>query len=152
MRTLLLAAVLALVPLAASAQEPERKVPADSARISVQGCAKGRSFVTTEPIEHEPTRSMLPAGRRFRLNASKAVLKDIKKQEGMMIEVTGLVRKTDLREPGIPVAGGRVRVGGGAPQAPLGGGGVTSAPMFSQAVLDLEAWRPLGESCPKRDR
>ena len=150
MKTALLVLILAAVPVAAFAQE-EKQPPADSSRVSIQGCAKGRNFVTTEPPETEPSRVYVPAGRRFRLNGPKTMLADIKKQEGMMIEVTGLVKKSDLREPnGLPIRGGRVTIGGGTPQAPLGGGGMSNSPMFSEAVLDLESWRPLPESCPKR--
>src|SRR5262245_61457155 len=95
-----------------------RKVPSDSARIAISGCAKGRGFVVGFPSDHEPTQTDIAPGRRFRLNGPKDVLDDIKKREGRMIEVTGLVRKTALEGPGgIPLAGGRVRIGGGSPQA-----------------------------------
>ena len=70
-----------------------------------------------------------------------------------MIEVTGLVRKADLGGPGgRTIADGRVRIGGGAPRAPLGGG-LSSSPQEGvslDAVLDVEGWVGLPESCPTR--
>ena len=96
----------------------EREVPKDSTRITIPGCAKGRTFVVTAREGHEPTSGDLKPGRRFRLSGSKDVLKEIEKREGMMVEVTGLVRKAELAGPGgITTGGGRVRIGGGAPQA-----------------------------------
>jgi hypothetical protein len=63
-----------------------------------------------------------------------------------MIEVTGLVRQSDLREPGGVNVGG-VRIGGGPPQAGAGGRGNIGT---LDAVLDVESWRPLAESCPRQ--
>ncbi len=152
MRTALLAAVIAVLPFVVLAQEPpsEKQPPADSSRVSIPGCSRGRVFIVGETPEHEPMRSDVQPGRRFRLNGPRTVLADIKKQEGTMIEVTGLVRKSDLRGPkGIPIPGGRVTIGGAVPRAPMGGG-MTTSPMVSQAVLDIESWRPLAGPCPRR--
>ncbi len=153
MRTALLAATIVLLPLVAFAQEtpPEKQPPADSARVSIPGCARGRVFIVGETPGHEPIRSDVAPGRRFRMNGPKALLTDIKNHEGTMIEVTGLVKKSDLHGPkGIPIPGGRVTIGGGVPQAPMGGGGVTTSPMVNQASIDLESWRQLSDACPKR--
>jgi len=128
----------------------ERPVPGDSARIAIPGCAKGRTFIVAETPEHEPRQVEIAPGRRFRLDGEKDVLNDIKKREGQMIEVTGLVRKADLRGPsGVPVAGGRVRIGGGVPQSPTGDVSHTVSG-YEQAVLDVEGWRLLGENCPSK--
>ena len=63
-----------------------------------------------------------------------------------MVEVTGLVRKGQLADPGGVKIGG-VRIGGGPPQAPM-----TSSPRtdsgYMEAVIDVESWRPLAEPCP----
>lgn len=124
-------------------------MPKDSARISIPGCAKDRRFIVAERPEHEPVRSDIRPGRRFRLNGPKALLEEIKRTEGTMIEVTGLVRQSDLTERGIGMAGGRIRVGGGAPQAPIGGG-VGRDPGYNEVIIDVEAWRQLPESCSTR--
>ncbi len=145
LRAAVCAAIFSCVVGVVCAQE--RPVPGDSARIAIPGCAKGRTFIVAETPEHEPRQVEIAPGRRGRLSGEKDVLNDIKKREGQMIEVTGLVRKADLKGPsGVAVAGGRVRIGGGMPQSPTGDVSHT-ATGYEQAVLDVEGWRLLGENC-----
>jgi hypothetical protein len=126
----------------------EREVPKDSARISIPGCARGRTFIVGTRAD-EPVRSDVAPGRRFRLSGPKAILDQIKKQESNMVEVTGLVRKSQLAGPGgVSTAGGRVRIGGGDPRQALGDPGRDVG--YNEAVLDLESWRPLPEACKAR--
>jgi hypothetical protein len=147
MKRLVLLGWLAAASLPLFAQD--REVPTDSVRVSVPGCVSGRVFTVAPPLEDEPLRSDVEPGRRFRLAGQKSILDEIEKRKGAMIEVTGLVRKSQLSGPGgIPIAGGRIRIGG-TPQSP------TSAdprrdPGFNQAVMDVESWRPLPQSCPAR--
>jgi hypothetical protein len=141
MKHLLLTALL--LSFAAASQAQERNVPKDSERISIPGCAKGRTFIVVYPSTPEPVRSDVQPGRRFRLSASKKILDDLEKQEGTMVEVTGLVRKSQLSGPGgVSIAGGRVRIGG----AP-----VSSDPRrdsaYNEAVMDVESWRSLPDPC-----
>jgi len=145
--TTLAAAAIAILSATGVMRAQERPVPGDSARVSVPGCAKGRVFIVTTTPEHEPSQADIAPGRRFRLSGEKDVLNDIKKREGRMIEVTGLIRKAALAGPGgIAVAGGRVRIGGGAPQASTGDP-TRSLEGYNQAVLDVEGWRLLPENC-----
>jgi hypothetical protein len=150
MKHLLPALVLLVSGAALSAQE--REVPKDSQRITIPGCAKGRTFIVAAREGHEPTSGELAPGRRFRLSGPKDILKEIEKREGMMVEVTGLVRKAELAGPGgLTTGGGRVRVGGGAPQSQVGGGpSSTLTGVTTDAVLDVEGWDRLPESCPSR--
>ena len=124
----------------------ERPVPKDSARVSIPGCATGSRVIVGRAPSLEPVRSDIAPGRRFRLNGKKDLINEIKRQQGSMIEVTGLVRQSDLREPGGVSIGG-VRLGGGPPQAGAGG---RSNIGTVDAVLDVESWRPLAESCPRQ--
>src|SRR5215510_13242681 len=144
-------AVPALILAAAvgvSAQETEKKVPKDSTRISIPGCSRGSAFVVTASPEAERTSTEITTGRRFRLTGQRSLLNEIKAHEGTIIEVTGIIKKSDLNGPGgISLGGGRVRIGGGPPQDPVGGV-VGNAPQSGNAILDVEGWRPLGESCP----
>ena len=137
----------------AFAQE-EKPVPKDSTRVSIAGCAHKTTFIVAKPPEGEPARSgsEIEPGRRFKLSGKKDTLNQIKAHEAEMIEVTGLIRTADLAPPsGIGAAGGRVRIGVGNPQAPLGGGGPATSPVgYFQAVMDVESWRPLPASCPAR--
>ena len=144
----------ALVMLASGAlvAAQEREVPKDSTRITVPGCVDGRTFIVAAREGHDPTSGELAPGRRFRLSGKKDTLNDLEKREGMMVEITGLVRKAELAGPGgITTGGGRVRIGGGAPQAQTGGGpSRTLTGGTTDAVLDVEGWQGLPESCPDR--
>jgi hypothetical protein len=150
MTRLLTIALLCTVPLSIGGQE--REVPKDSLRLSIPGCANNRRFIVAERPGHEPVRSDIRAGRRFRLNGKKDLLAEIKQRDGTMIEVTGLVRKMDFAERGIGMAGGRVRIGGALPRARMGGADVGRDPDYQEIVIDVESWRPLPESCPSEDR
>jgi hypothetical protein len=138
--------LVALVAVSSLAAQ-ERKVPSDSTRVSIPGCSKGSAFVVTASPEAERTSTEIASGRRFRLTGPKDVLNEIKKREGTIIEVTGVIKKSDLNPGGIGLAGGRVRIGAGSPQDPISSG-PGRAPASSNAILDVEGWRPLGESCP----
>ena len=146
-RAILFAAVFSCVTGILCAQE--RPVPSDSARVAIPGCAKGHAFIVTQSPEHEPTQGDIAPGRRFRLSGPKDVLADIKKHEGVLIEVTGLIRKNSLKGPGgIGVAGGRVRIGAGVPQSPTGDPS-RALSCYEQPVLDVEGWRRLPGDCPR---
>lgn len=129
----------------------EREVPKDSDRVTVPGCARGRSFIVGERAEQETVlRSDVPPGRRLRLSGPKKVLDDIKARESYMVELTGLVRKGQMAGPGgVSIAGGRVRIGGGAPAAPIYAD-PRRDPFYNEPVIDIESWRPMPEPCPSR--
>ncbi len=125
-------------------QAQEREVPKDSTRITVAGCAQGRTFIVGERSETEPVRSDIGPGRRLRLSAKKAELREMKLRERTMFEITGLVRTGQVGGPGgISLLGGRLRLGGS--QAATN----TRAVMrYNETVIDVESWRPLPDVCP----
>ena len=134
---------LGLAVLLAGGQE--RPVPNDSLRVTIPGCAKDRLFVVEQPEGREIAASGIGPGRRFRLSGARRVLDDIKKHEGSMVEITGLVRKTDVNGGGgWRVLGGRVRIGGATPRDPV------RAPMYNQIVIDVEGFQLLPDSCTSR--
>ena len=141
--------VLLLAAAATTAlQAQERPVPKDSERISIPGCARGSAFVVTEPASYELVTDVAP-GQRFRLAGPKDVLKDIKAREGSMVELTGLVRKSQRTGPGgVSIAGGRVRIGGAVPQSAIRD--PARDPAYNQVVIDVESYRPLPDPCPDR--
>jgi hypothetical protein len=143
-----IASLILTIGITAAAQE-EKPVPKDSVRVSIPGCSKGSAFVVTESPEGERTSIEIKTGRRFRLTGKKELLTEIKKREGNMIEVTGIIRRNDLEGPGgLTLGGGRVRIGGQQPVS--GAGSVTNrAPESANAILDVEGFRPLGETCPR---
>jgi len=149
MRGYLLPVAVALTCVAAAVAQ-ERPVPRDSSRVSIPGCAHNRTFIVGRAPEGEPVRSDIEAGRRFKMNGEKQTLADIKAHERTLIEVTGLVRRADLDPPrGVGIAGGRVRIGGGRPQSPIGNGPATS-PAYAESIIDVESWRALPGDCPQR--
>ena len=79
-----------------------------------------------------------------RLTGRKDVLNEVKKREGSMVELTGLVRKNAVSPPqGVSVGG--VRIGIGAPQQPISDPART--PDMYQPVFDVEAYQLLPEPC-----
>jgi hypothetical protein len=123
----------------------ERPVPNDSNRITIAGCARDRAFVVGTPEGREISTSGIQVGRRFRLSGPRSVLDDIKRREGSMVEITGLVRKSDMAGPGgISLLGGRVRIGGIAPRDAV------RDPMYNQVVIDVEGYQLLPDPCASR--
>ena len=80
-------------------------MPPDSERVSLPGCSKNRTFIVGEGPEHEPKQVVIAPGRRFRLEGSKEILDEIKRRDGRMIEVTGLIRKAVITPSGIADCG-----------------------------------------------
>lgn len=144
MRLALFATLAVITGGLPSAQE--REVPKDSVRITVPGCARGRLFVVGPRSEHEPGRSDIAPGRRFRLAGNKDALAEIRKREASMVQLTGLIRRSDVNPPGISLGGG-VRISPGMPPT-------TSSPGrnsgFDEVVFDVESWQPLPGSCPAK--
>ncbi len=141
------ALVSAMLLLAAAhvAAAQERPIPSDSTRISISGCAKDRTFIVDEPAGREITATGIQPGRRFRLSGPRRVLDDIRKREGTMVEITGLVRKSDVAGPGgVTILGGRVRIGGTLPRDAI------RDSMYNQVVIDVEGFQLLPDRCPTR--
>jgi hypothetical protein len=139
----LVAGLFVVVPFAA---QEERPVPKDSERVTIRGCARGRAFLVGPRSEDQPGSLEIAPGRRFRINGSKKVLDDIKARERSVIELTGLVRKSDVNPPqGLPILGGRVRIGGAVPQDPIASAQRNSS--YSQATIDVEGWRVAAGNC-----
>lgn len=142
MAKLLIALVLASGGLVLAQEKP---VPKDSARIFVPGCAKGRVFTVGPRTEDQPGRTDIAPGTRLRMSGKGPILDEIKKHEGSLIEITGLIRKADLEPQGVAVGGG-VRMG---PAMPPSSGSVGRTVNMNQIVIDVEGVRPLVGSCPE---
>ena len=142
--------LFALVLLAASSSWPlaqEKPVPKDSARLSISGCARGRVFTVDRNPEHEVASPTVEYGTKVRLEGPKKLLEEIKARERSMVEITGLMKLSDTAQPGVGLAGGRVRI---APAIPMGRGGAGASPGPQPPVIDVESWRLLNASCPSR--
>ena len=156
MKAVTLAAVLIAASSSLSSARPaaassegrvqERPVPKDSTRLSIAGCARGRVFTVGRDPEHESRAFELAEGMKLRLEGQKKILEEIKQREGSMVEITGLMKQSDTTQPGIGLAGGRVRV---TPVMPSSRGPAYD-PGPPTPVVDVESWRLLNTSCPKR--
>ena len=144
MKRLMAVGLVVASGMLASAQD--RDTPKDSELVSIRGCAKNRTFIVAPRSEDQPGTLSIEPGRRFRLNGTKKILDDIKARQRSVIEVTGLIKKADVSPPqGVPVLGGRVRIGGALPREPLSN--PARDPAYNQAVMDVQSWRVMPGEC-----
>ena len=116
-------------------------------RLSISGCARGRVFTVDRNPEHEVPSPTIAYGTKVRLEGPKKLLEEIKANERSMVELTGLMKLSDTTQPGVGLAGGRVRI---APAMPMGRGVGGRDPGPQPPVVDIESWRLLNASCPGR--
>ena len=137
-----LAIVVALSGFALRAQET-KPVPKDSVRVSIPGCTKGYIFTAGRRTLDEPGHFEIPEGMHLRMNGPKAMMKEIKEREGSMIEITGLMKKSQYNEG--------VNVGKGVRISPApSGGGIAATTTTPQILIDVEGWRPIEGGCRTR--
>jgi hypothetical protein len=136
-------AVLLCGPLAAQEKKP---VPKNSVRVSIPGCTKGYMFTAAARTADQPGSADIPEGMHLRMNGPKELMTEIKAHEGSMIEITGLMKRSQYDPRGVAIGGG-VRVSPGS--APVGGGGGSGigSPVAGQPQIDIEGWRPAVGEC-----
>jgi hypothetical protein len=144
---LIAAAVAVAAALSAPAGAQETKpVPKDSMRVTVPGCTKGSVFTAAAKTEDQLGRADIPEGARLRMNAPKKLMAEIKAHEGQMIQITGLMKKGQYNETGIPVGGGvRITPGSGGVSV-----GRPSPTVGSVNYVDIESWQLAAGDCPSR--
>ena len=142
----LLTAIALLVASSSLSSAQERPVPKDSTRLSISGCANGRVFTVGRDPDHESS-PVIELGTKVRLEGDKKVLAEIKKHEGSMVEVTGLMKQSDVVQPGVGIAAGRVRI---APVMPSPNGRVAVDPGPPPPILHVQSYPLLNPSCPNR--
>jgi hypothetical protein len=103
-------------------------------------------FTVDRNPEHEVPAPTIEYGAKVRLEGPKKLLDEIKANERSMVEITGLMKLSDTVQPGVGLAGGRVRI---APAMPVGRG-PSAASVPQPPVVDIESWRLLNASCPSR--
>jgi len=139
--------IVLLVLLAPVVQAQERPVPSDSTRLTLSGCARGNLFTVRWRADHETTAPGIAEGRRFRLTGNREVIAEVRKREGSMVELVGLVRKNAVAPPqGVSVGG--IRIGIGSPQQPISD--PARNPDLYQPIFDVESYQLLPEACPSR--
>jgi hypothetical protein len=144
----LITALSLVIAIASVVHAQEKKVPKDSMRVTVSGCTKGNVFTAGPRTEDQVGRADIPEGIHLRMNAPKRLMTDIKAHEGQMIQITGLMKKGQYNEQGIPVGGG-VRVTPGVGNGGISvGAGRPSPSVSSVNYVDVESWQTAAGSCP----
>jgi uncharacterized membrane protein len=142
---IVLVCVLAAVPVLAqqAPQEESRKVPKDSIQAVITGCLKGHVIRASDVRQTDTTSGVSITGHSFRVAGKKDVMALVKENDGRRVELTGLIKKSSLIEPGVKFKGGRVMVGGGA----SGGTGARVDPAENVVVIDTWTVTYLGGDC-----
>lgn len=140
---LALATLLATAPLLAQTQEGKPKVPKDSVMAVITGCLKGRVIRAEDVRQTDASSGVEIRSHSFRVSGKKDVMTLVKENDGRRVEMTGLIKKSALIEPGIRFKGGRVIVGGGA----SGGTGALPSPAENVTVIDAITVTAVGGSC-----
>ena len=142
-----LALLLVSLTIAAPQETPKQekpKVPKDSIELVVSGCLKGRVLAVSDVRQTDTESGPVVKSRSFRVAGKKEVMNDVKENDGHLVDVTGIVKKSSLVEPGVKL-GRNVTMGGGPPVA--GGGGATPIPNEYIPVIDVETIRMRASSC-----
>ena len=139
-----LALLLALMASPQETPQEHPKVPKDSIMLVVTGCLKGRVLAVSDVRQEDTQSGPIVKSKSFRISGKKELMKDVKEYDGHLVDVTGIVKKSSLVEPGVRV-GKNVTIGGGPPVA--GSGGATPVPTEYIPVLDAESVRSRATSC-----
>jgi len=144
MKMIALALVLGTAALQEAGQE-KPKVPDDSVQLVVSGCLKGRVLAVSDTRETDTQTGPIVKGKSFRLAGKGDIMKEVKKEDGHYVEVTGIVKRSALDEKGVKV-GHRVAVGGGSPVAGKGTMAIPD-PVADVAVMDISTLTRRASTC-----
>ncbi len=143
MITALLLAVALVLPQGQEAPKGKPRIPKDSIELVVIGCLSGRVLAIDDVRQTDVESGPVVRARSFRLAGKRDVMNIVKEENHRMVEVTGIVKRSSLIEPGVKI-GKRITIGGGNPVA---GGRGAPDPGEYIPVLDLESVQPRGTSC-----
>lgn len=142
--TTLLLFLLAALPTLQDTPQDRPRVPKDSIELVIIGCLKGRILSVSEVRQTDVQSGPLVRSKSFRLAGKRDVMDIVKEEDRHLVEVTGLVKRSALIEPGVRV-GKNIVLGGGSPVA--GSGGTRPAPSEFVPVMDVTSVRPRSSSC-----
>jgi hypothetical protein len=139
-----LAAMLVAIALAAQQETPQEKpkVPKDSIELTVVGCLKGRVLKTIDERRTDVEAGPYVGERTFRLATKKPVTDELKKHQGHLVEVTGIVKRSSLDDKGMKA--GPVTFGAGPPVSSTKS---IPSPADNVAVMDVSSLRMRSSSC-----
>jgi hypothetical protein len=109
----------------------------------VIGCLKGRVLAASDVRQTDVESGPDVRSRSFRLAGKREVMNEAKRQNGNLVEVTGLVKRSAFDDRGIKIGRGVV-IGGGPPVA---GSGRIPNPADNVVVLDATSVRLRATSC-----
>ncbi len=135
--------MLMLAIALAGAQEDRQekpKVPKDSIELTVIGCLKGRVLKTVANRQADVESSPFVGERTFRLAGKRDVMDEVKKHDGHLVEVVGLVKRSALDDDGVKIGPATVR-----PASPQGGR--MPSPAEHVDVMDATAVRMRSAAC-----
>jgi hypothetical protein len=141
---MLLLFVMLASPLQQETPADHPKVPKDSIQLTVTGCLTGRVLAVSDVRRSDTESGPVVRAKSFRLSAKGDVMDDVKNEDNHLVDVTGVVRKSALIEPGVKI-GKRITVGGGSPVA--GSNGARPAPPEMIPVMDVWSVRMRSKSC-----
>jgi hypothetical protein len=142
MTTIVLLFVIGLMSPQESSAQDRPRVPKDSIELVITGCLKGRMLAVSDLRQTDVERAPDIRARSFRLAGKGDVMKDVKREDHHLVEVTGLVKRSALAEPGMKIGKGIVISGG----RPISRSGVP-APTENIPVLDVTSLRLRSSSC-----
>lgn len=127
-------------------QNPEQerpKIPKDSLELVLTGCLKGRLLAVSELRQPDTQSGPDVRAKSFRLAGKGDLMKEIKKQDGNLVEVGGLVKRSALSQPEVKIGKGIVI----SPGRPVAGSGRLPPPSDLIPVLDVQFVRLRSTSC-----
>lgn len=140
-------ALVLLLSAAPSANQETKPIPKDSVEIATQGCLKGRVFTATpRPRDENTTKGPDVTGRHFRVAGPRAVMDQVKKYDGQLVEVVGIVLKSAVAGEGMRLGGSGVTIG--APSGDPTRMNTRTTPVGGVPTMDLTAVRYLADRCP----
>jgi hypothetical protein len=135
--------VIAATPLVAQPEQEKPKVPKDSIMATITGCLKGRVIRAEDVRQADASSGVEIRAHSFRVAGKKDLMAIVKENDGRRVQMTGIIKKSSLIEPGMRFKGGRVVVGGGA----SGGTGALPSPAENVVVIDAMTVTAVGGSC-----
>jgi hypothetical protein len=143
MKSLLLLPILAALAAPPSIQDTRQdkpSIPKDSIELTVIGCLNGRVLSTVANRQTDVESSPFVGARTFRLAGKRDVMDEVKKHDGHLVEVVGLVKRSALDDKGVKVGPARIS------PAPSSSGRMPS-PADNVDVMDATAVRLRSTSC-----
>ena len=136
-----------LLASAAVLAQETKPIPKDSVQVTARGCLKGRVFTGTgQPEEEGVVRGPDVTGRHFRVSGPKDIMNVVKQNNGHLVQVVGVVRRSALDDQGVGVkiGGARVMVSPGGDPTRMN----SAATAPSVPTMDLTTVQYLSDRCP----